>query len=97
MEDLQYLMNRILNKHYPDAPRVKVDCDSYREKQETELIADAKNIAEQVLQDGKIRQLRPLNAYYRRIAHNALEDIEGVKTSSPKGGGRYKKIQIEKI
>ncbi len=97
LEDLQYLMNRVLNKHYPDASRVKVDCDNYRQKQEDELISDAKEMAQQVLQDGKSRQLRPLNAYYRRIAHNSLADIDGVKTSSPKGNGRYKKIQIEKL
>lgn len=96
LEDLQYLMNRVLNKHYPDAPRVKVDCDHYREKQEVELIADAQQTAQQVSEDGKSRRLRPLNAYYRRIAHNALADIEGIKTSSPKGNSRYKKIQIEK-
>lgn len=97
LEDLQYLMNRVLNKHYPDAPRVKVDCDHYREKQETQLIIDAKEAAQHVLEDGKTRRLQPLNAYYRRIAHNALVDFSGVKTSSPNGSGRYKKIQIEKI
>ena len=90
-------MNRILSKHYPDASRVKVDCDHYREKQESELIATAKETAHQVIEDGKARKLRPLNAYYRRIAHNALADIEGVKTNSPKGNTRYKKIQIEKV
>lgn len=96
LEDLQYLMNRVLNKHYPDAPRVKVDCDHYRENQENQLITDAQEMAQQVLEDGKARRLHPLNAYYRRIAHNALVDIAGVKTSSPNGNGRYKRIQIEK-
>lgn len=96
LEDLQYLMNRVLSKHFPDAARVKVDCDHYREKQEAELIEDAREQAGQVAQDGKPRKLRPLNAYYRRIAHNALAEIEGVKTSSPKGNSRYKKILIEK-
>lgn len=97
LEDLQYLMNRVLNKHYPDAARVKVDCDYYRAQQEKELIEKTKEMAEQVIQDGKARRLHPLNAYHRRIAHNALIGIEGVKTSSPKGNSRYKKIQIEKI
>jgi len=34
LEDIQYLVNRTLQKHYPDAPRVKVDCDHYRQEQE---------------------------------------------------------------
>ena len=96
LEDLQYLMNRVLSRHYPDASRVKVDCDHYREQQENELVSTAHEMARQVIEDGKARKLRPLNAYYRRIAHNALVDIKGVKTSSPKENSRYKKIQIEK-
>ncbi|MBK1830958.1 hypothetical protein JIN77_09500 [Verrucomicrobiaceae bacterium R5-34] len=97
LEDLQYLMNRILNRHYPEAARVKVDCDHYRAQQETELVETARDTALQVLEDGKPRRLQPLNAYYRRIAHNAMADIEGIKTSSPKASARYKRIQIEKI
>lgn len=96
LEDLQYLMNRVLSKHFPDSARVKVDCDHYRGKQEEALVADAREVAKKVAEDGKSRKLRPLNAYYRRIAHNALAGIGGVKTSSPKGNARYKKIQIEK-
>jgi len=97
LEDLQYLMNRVLNRHYPEASRVKVDCDHYRAKQEKDLIETARDLANQVVADGKVRKLQPLNAYYRRIAHNAMADIEGVKTSSPKASSRYKRIHIEKV
>lgn len=97
LEDLQYLTNRILCKHYPDAPRVKVDCDHYRAKQEEKMVESAKNIAQQVLADGKPRKLKPLNAYYRRLAYNALSDIEGIEKASPKGDMRYKAITISKI
>ena len=96
LEDLQYLTNRILTKHYPDAARVKVDCDHYRAKQEERLVQNAQETARQVLEDGEPRNLPPLNAYYRRLAHNALADIEGVSTSSPKGDSRYKKIVVSK-
>jgi len=97
LEDLQYLTNRILNKHYPDAARVKVDCDHYRANQEKKLVEEVQAIARQVLEDGKERQLKPLNAYYRRMAHNALTGIEGIKTSSPKGSARYKRIEVAKV
>ncbi len=94
LEDFQYLVNRILQKHYPDAPRVKVDCDHYRKKQEEALIEKAKLLAQRVLKEGKAARTRPLNAYYRRIVHNALEDFDEVETSSPRGNTRYKRIQI---
>ncbi len=94
LEDIQYLVNRILQKHYPDAPRVKVDCDLYRREQESKLVEKAKELAEKVIESGKSVRTRPLNAYYRRIVHNALVD-ESVTTNSPKSAARYKRIEIQ--
>lgn len=96
LEDLQYLTNRILTKHYPDAPRVKVDCDHYRANQEQELLDTIREIAHQVVEDGKSRKLKPLNAYYRRLAYNALAEIDGVSASSPSGNSRFKRIEVSK-
>lgn len=96
LEDLQYLTNRILTKHYPDAPRIKVDCDHYRANQEKRMLESIRELAQQVIEDGKPRKLQPLNAYYRRLAHNALAEIEGVASSSPSGNSRYKRIEISK-
>lgn len=94
LEDLQYLVNRILVRHFPDSPRVKVDCDNYRHEQEGKLITNARELAEKVVESGKAARTRPLNAYYRRIVHNALADIEGITTASPSGQARYKRIEI---
>lgn len=96
LEDLQYLTNRILIQHYPKAPRVHVDCDHYRANQEKALLDEAKGLAELVIEDGKARKLKPLNAYYRRLAYNTLQEVEGVRASSPSGQARYKRILIEK-
>ena len=97
LEDLQYLVNRILNKHFPDAPRVKVDCDNYRHEQEGKLVDKARELAQKVVESGKSTRTRPLNAYYRRIVHNALADSEGVSTASPSGHDRYKRIEITPV
>ncbi|MEO1857051.1 MAG: R3H domain-containing nucleic acid-binding protein [Rubritalea sp.] len=94
LEDLQYLVNRILNKHFPDAPRVKVDCDNYRQEQEGKLVEKSRELAAKVVESGKSTRTRPLNAYYRRIVHNALASVEGVNTASPSGHDRYKRIEI---
>lgn len=96
LEDLQYLTNRILIQHYPKAPRIHVDCDHYRANQEKAMLDEVKVLAEQVVQDGKARKLKPLNAYYRRLAYNTLQGIEGILSSSPSGSARYKRILIEK-
>ncbi len=93
LEDIQYLVNRILQKHYPDAPRVKVDCDGYRLEQEDDLVEKARELAVKVRDTGKSIRTRPLNAYYRRIVHHALEG-EPVETHSPKSSARYKRVEI---
>jgi len=94
LEDIQYLVNRIVSKHFPEMPRVKVDCDGYRKIQEEQLLEKVVELAHKVKADGRAARTRPLNAYYRRLVHNVLAEIEGIETSSPEGNSRYKRIKI---
>lgn len=94
LDDLQYLVNRVLRRHFPDAPRVKVDCEHYREVQEDKLAGEVRKIAEKVKADGKPFKMRPLNAYYRRMVYRVLGEVEGVETVSPPGEQRLKQITI---
>lgn len=94
LDDLQYLVNRILQKRVPDAPRVRVDCDRYRADQEERLAEQARGLAEKAKDSGRTMRMRPLNAYHRRIVHNALVDDPEVETISPRGGDRLKRIEI---
>lgn len=94
LDDLQYLVNRIVRRHYPKAERVKVDCAHFRSMQEDQLHSEVRGIAERVKATGKAFQMRPLNAYYRRLVHNVLVDDIGITTHSPKGDDRLKRITI---
>ena len=78
LDDLQYLINRLVQTKWEEAPRVRVDCDSYRERAETKLLRRARSRAERVLQTGKPLLMERLNAYQRRLVHNALAAIQGV-------------------
>ena len=40
-------------------------------------------------------RLKPLNAYYRRIAHNAVVDDPEIETVSPRGDDRMKRITLK--
>lgn len=95
LDDLQYLVNRVLKKHFPNAKRVKIDCEHYRAIQEDHLIEEVRGLAERVKASGKPFRIRPLNAYYRRIVHNALVDIEEVDSVSPGGSDRLKRITLK--
>ncbi|MCF7731707.1 MAG: single-stranded DNA-binding protein [Akkermansiaceae bacterium] len=94
LDDLQYLVNRILRRHFPGAERIRVDCEHFRSIQEDHLQEEVLGIAERVKASGKAFQMRPLNAYYRRLVHNALAAHPDVASHSPGGDDRLKKITI---
>ena len=94
LDDLQYLVNRIVRRHFPKAERVKVDCAYFRSIQEDHLSGEVKGIAERVKATGKPFQMRPLNAYYRRLVYNILVDDPGIVSHSPQGDDRLKRITI---
>lgn len=94
LDDLQYLVNRVLKKHFPKSPRIRVDCEHYRAIQEDKLNEEVRAAAEGVKATGKPFKMRPLNAYYRRLVHNALVDHPEVESVSPEGDDRLKRITI---
>lgn len=96
LDDLQYLVNRVVQAKWADAPRVRVDCDNYRARAEAKLLRRARSRAERVLQTGKPLLMEKLNAYQRRLVHNELAKIEGIATESEDTESRFKRITISK-
>ena len=94
LDDLQYLVNRILRRQFPKAERIKVDCGHFRTIREDQMAQEIKDIAERVKSTGKPYQLRPLNAYYRRMVYNILVDDPAIECHSPEGDDRLKRITI---
>ncbi|MBQ3239964.1 MAG: hypothetical protein IJB00_02145 [Akkermansia sp.] len=96
LDDLQYLINRLIQAEWETAPRVRVDCDRYRERAETKLLRRARSRAERVLQTGKPIMMERLNAYQRRLVHNAMAKIPGIVTQSEESESRFKRITISR-
>ncbi len=96
LDDLQYLVNRLLQAEWEDAPRIRVDCGRYRERAEAKLLRRARSRAERVLQSGKPLQMERLNAYQRRLVHNELAKMEGIRTTSEETDSRFKRITISR-
>ena len=91
LADLQYLTNRILFQQDNTAPKVTVDVGGYRASAREALLKKAKEAAEKVRRWGDVVELEPLNAFDRRIVHNALRDDPGVETHSVEVDGTDKK------
>jgi spoIIIJ-associated protein len=71
-----------------------VDIGGYRALRQSNLEKFTKAQAEAVLSDGISRALDPMGAADRRIAHNAVSDIEGVETIS-EGSNMDRRVVIQ--
>ena len=96
LDDLQYMVNRLVQAKWEEAPRVRVDCDDYRARAETKLLRRARSRTERVLKTGTPLLMEKLNAYQRRLVHNELAGIPGIATSSEETDSRFKRITISK-
>jgi spoIIIJ-associated protein len=91
LSDLQYITNRMLFQQDPSVPKVTVDVCGYRAQARDALVKKAKEAAEKVRRWGDVVELEPLNAFDRRIIHQALRDDPGIETHSVEVEGTDKK------
>jgi spoIIIJ-associated protein len=96
MDDLQYLVNRILTSQNPSGTRIIVDVQHYRSMRDDALVANVRQLASAVRASGRPMQTAPLNSYDRRIVHNAFKDDPELVTWSPPDEARVKRITIRK-
>ena len=96
MEDIQLLLNRILQARDKQAPRVQVDIEHWREMKDDSLAHKVRQLAEIVRKTGRSYQLDAMNAYERRIVHNAFKDDPEIMTWSPPDDARIKRITLRK-
>ena len=93
LDSLQYLANRVANKHQSGYVRVKLDTENYRARREETLKHLAKNIAHKVKRNRRPVILEPMNPYERRIIHSTLQSDPYVTTHS-EGEEPYRKVEL---
>jgi len=93
LEAIQYLVEKIINKHRPERIRVQVDVEGYLQNRRTNLQKLAGRLAAKAKRTGKPAKIGQMNAYDRRIVHLALKDDGAVRTQSL-GEGYLKKLII---
>jgi spoIIIJ-associated protein len=91
---LQYLVNRLLIRQDPQAPKVMLDVAGYRAEARDALVKKAKEAAEKVRRWGDIVELEPMSPFDRRIVHNAIKDDPDIETHSVEVEGTTKKVVI---
>lgn len=96
LEDIQLLLNRVLQARDKNAPKVQVDIEHFRSMKEDGLAQRVRKLAETVRLTGRPCQLEPMNAYERRIVHNAFKDDAEIQSWSPPDDARLKRITLRK-
>ena len=96
LEDLQMVLNRMLLANSKDAPKIQVDVEHYRAMQEDRLVTRVRELAQSVRMSGRPLQMEPMNAYERRIVHNAFADDPEIMTWSPSENARLKRVVLKR-
>jgi spoIIIJ-associated protein len=93
LEAIQYITEKIVNKHNSKRVRIQVDIEGYLEKRKSSLLALATRMADKVERTGKPVTIGQMSAYERRIIHIALKEDARVRTQS-RGDGYLRKLLI---
>jgi spoIIIJ-associated protein len=82
LQSVQELTRAILQKDGPGGPRLRLDVGGYRERRRVALDRFTRGIAEQVLAPGTPTSLEPMGAADRKVVHDTVNEIDGVRTIS---------------
>ncbi len=90
----QTLLNSIARHRDASAPFIAVDVANYKKDRIEKIMRLAEDAAQKVLDYGKDLELRPMNAFERRIVHMVLADKPDLATESV-GQDPFRKVIIK--
>lgn len=83
IEALQELTRTVVQRHSDEhTSRIIVDVGGYRERRAAALRQFALEAAADVLASGEAEALEPMNPADRKVVHDAINDVDGVETTS---------------
>lgn len=82
LDAIQHLTNYAVNRGSDKRSHINVDAENYRAKREESLVHLAEKMAAKAIKYKRSMALEPMNSYERHVIHAALQDFEGVTTSS---------------
>lgn len=82
LDAIQHLTNYAVNRGSDKRCHISVDAESYRAKREESLVHLAEKMAAKVVKYKRSMALEPMNSYERHVIHTALQNYDGVTTSS---------------
>jgi len=90
---LQYLLCQVFMGKDPQKRNVILDIDGYKVRQEEILLRKAQQLARRAIKTRTSITLEPMNSSQRRVVHQAVRDIRGIKTMTI-GEGAMKRVVL---
>ncbi len=82
LDAIQELARQAVGARLDQRIRVLVDVEDFRKRRASRLVEMASEAAERALESGVEQPLEPMDALERKIAHDAVAEIEGVESFS---------------
>lgn len=93
LQSLQYIVNLIITRRFPESPGITIDVEHYRHRREEQLTALTRRMAEHVRESGNAITLEPMSPAERRLVHLILAEDPELSTNSI-GEGDNRKVVI---
>ncbi len=82
LQSIHELAKTVVQRKTQESARIRLDIAGYAERRREALRIYAQRLGEQVRQDGGEVMVEPMNAAERKIIHDTIGEIEGVRTYS---------------
>jgi spoIIIJ-associated protein len=82
LDALQEITRLVVGQRTGMRARVVVDVEEYKRRQRERLEARAREIAKRVARTGHEEELEPMNPFERKVVHDAVAAVSGVRSSS---------------
>ena len=82
LDALQEIVRAVVQRRSEGRCRVLIDVEDYRKRRRSQLASKARESARRVTKTGRDERFEPMNAYERKIVHDAAGSVGGVETFS---------------
>ncbi len=93
LDALQELTRTAVQRRLRARVRLLVDVEGYRARRHASLVDYARSIAERAKERGTEIELEPMNAYERKVVHDAVAEVQGA-TSFSEGEEPNRKVVV---
>jgi spoIIIJ-associated protein len=95
LEALQELARVVVVQRTGMRAKIVVDVEDYRRRQRSRLAARAREVAKRVARSGQDEELEPMNAFDRKVVHDAVAEVPGAQSVS-RGDGAERRVVVQR-